>query len=128
MDSSALLTLLTGRTNAGELRSFLAARPGLPIATSTVGVVETVRQLDRVGSFPHALADLDSTVTEILLTEEVRDLATRVPASLRSLDAIHVASALAIGDAIDSLITYDKRMLDAARETGLAAFAPGMAD
>ncbi|MEV7108594.1 type II toxin-antitoxin system VapC family toxin [Streptomyces atroolivaceus] len=128
MDSSALLTLLTGRTNAGELRNFLADRPGLPIATSTVGVVETVRQLDRVGSFPHALADLDSMITEILLTEEVRDLATRVPASLRSLDAIHVASALAIGDAIDSLITYDKRMLDAAREAGLVAFAPGMAD
>ncbi|MFE9727684.1 type II toxin-antitoxin system VapC family toxin [Streptomyces sp. NPDC005794] len=128
MDSSALLTLLTGRTNAGELRSFLADRPGLPIATSTVGVVETVRQLDRVGSFPHALADLDSMVTEILLTEEVRDLAARVPASLRSLDAIHVASALAIGDAIDSLITYDKRMLDAAREAGLVAFAPGTAD
>jgi len=35
-------------------------------------------------------------VTEILLTEEVQDLATRVPAILRSLDAIHVASALVI--------------------------------
>jgi uncharacterized protein len=57
-----------------------------------------------------------------------RDLATRVPAPLRSPDAVHVASALAIGDAIDSLITYDKRMLDAAREAGLVAFAPGMAD
>jgi hypothetical protein len=43
-----------------------------------------------------------------------------------SLD-LHVASAPAIGDAIDSLITYDKRMLDAARETGLVAFAPGVA-
>lgn len=127
MDSSALLTLLTGRANASELRNFLAARPGLPMATSTVGVVETVRQLDKVGSFPDALADLDRMVTEILLTEEVRDLATRVPTSLRSLDAIHVASALGVGEALDSLITYDKRMLDAAREAGLAAYAPGMA-
>lgn len=98
------------------------------MSTSTVGVVETVRQLDKVGSFPNALADVDRMVTEILLTEEVRDLATRVPSTLRSLDAIHVASALIIGDALDCLITYDKRMLDAAREAGLTAHAPGMAD
>lgn len=127
MDSSALLTLLTDRTGAAELRAFLAERPGLPMGTSTVGMVETVRQLDKVGSFPNALADLDRMVTEILLTEEVRDLATRVTATLRSLDAIHVASALVIGDALDSLVTYDKRLLDAAREAGLAAHAPGMA-
>ncbi|MFE5029580.1 PIN domain-containing protein [Streptomyces sp. NPDC056656] len=127
MDSSALLTLLTGRSLVAELRDFLAERPGLPMAISTVGMVETVRQLDKVGSFPNALADLDRMVTEILLTEEVRDLATRVPAALRSLDAIHVASALVIGEALDSLITYDKRMLDAAREAGLTAHAPGMA-
>lgn len=128
MDSSALLTLLTSRSNAAALRRFLAARPGVPMATSTLGFVETVRQLDKVGSFPNALADLDGLVTEILLTEDVRNLATRVSASLRSLDAIHVASALTIGEALDSLITYDKRMLDAAREAGLAAFAPGTAD
>ncbi|MGP2440662.1 type II toxin-antitoxin system VapC family toxin [Streptomyces sp. JW3] len=127
MDSSALLTLLIGRPGADELRDFLSARPGLPMATSTVGVVETVRQLDRVGSFPNALADLDHMVTEILLTAEVRDLSTRVPANLRSLDAVHVASALVIGDALDSLISYDKRMLDAARESGLTAHAPGTA-
>lgn len=60
--------------------------------------------------------------------EQGRDLATGVPASLRSLDAVHVASARAIGDALDSLFTYDKRMLDVAREAGLAAFAPGVAD
>jgi uncharacterized protein len=89
-------------------------------------VVETVRQLDKVGSCPNALADLDRMVTEILLTEEVRDLATRVPTTLGSLDTIHVASALVIGTALDSLITYDKRMLDAAREAGLTAHAPGM--
>ncbi|MGY1501877.1 PIN domain-containing protein [Streptomyces sp. QTS52] len=127
MGSSALLTPLTGRTRAAELREFLARRPGLPMGTSTVGMVETVRQLDKVGSFPNALAELDRMVTEILLTEEVRDLATRVPATLRSLDAIQVASALVIEDALDSLVTYDKRMPDAAREAGLPAHAPGAA-
>ncbi|MFD9504802.1 hypothetical protein [Streptomyces sp. NPDC060035] len=42
-------------------------------------------------------------VAEIFLSAGVRDLAASVPASLWFLDAIHVASALAIGDAIDSL-------------------------
>jgi uncharacterized protein len=128
MDSSALITLFTGRRSAAELRAFLAGRPGLPLATSTIGIVETVRQLDKAGAFPNALADLDGMVTEILLTEEVRDLATRVSGSLRSLDALHVASALVIGGALDSLVTYDKRMLEAAGEEGLAAYAPGMVD
>jgi hypothetical protein len=93
-------------------------------------VVETVRLLDKVGSFPNALADLDRMGTEILLAEEVRDLATRVPAAIRSLGslgAIHGASALVISDALDSLVTYDKRLLDAVREAGLPAHAPGMA-
>ncbi|MFH8476165.1 type II toxin-antitoxin system VapC family toxin [Streptomyces sp. NPDC018000] len=128
MDSSALITLLTGRAGAAELRAYLSDRPGLPLATSTIGIVETVRQLDKVGSFPGSLSDLDGTVTEILLTEEVRDLATRVSRALRPLDAIHVASALVIGGALDSLITYDKRMLESAREEGLPAHAPGMAE
>lgn len=125
MDSSALLTMMTGRNNARALKEFLAERPGRPLATSTIGIVETVRQLDKVGSFPTALADLDSLVTEILLTEEVRDLATRVSGALRSLDAIHVASALTVREALDSLVTYDKRMLDAACEAGIPAHAPG---
>lgn len=128
MDSSALITLFTGRPPAAELRAFLSGRPGLPLATSSIGIVETVRQLDKVGAFPGALSDLDGMVTEILLTEEVRDLATRVSGALRSLDALHVASALVVGEALDSLITYDKRMLEAAREEGLPVHAPGMAE
>lgn len=123
MDSSALLT---GRSNAAELRRFLAARTGVPMATSSLGFVETVRQSDKVGSYPNSLTDLDRTVTEILLTEEVRNLATPAPAHLRSPDAVHVASALTVGETLDCLVTYDKRMLDAAREAGLAAFAPGV--
>ncbi|MFG2403241.1 hypothetical protein ACGFR8_02690 [Streptomyces brevispora] len=67
-------------------------------------------------------------VTEILLTEEARDLAIRTSGSLRSLDALHVAGALVIGGALDSLITYDTRMPEAAREEGLSAHAPGMPD
>ncbi|WP_245797626.1 type II toxin-antitoxin system VapC family toxin [Mangrovactinospora gilvigrisea] len=125
MDSSALLTLMTGRRNSAELRVFLADRPGLPLATSTIGIVETVRQLDRVGNFPDALEELGRLVTEVMLTVEVRDLAARMSPALRALDAVHLASAVSLGSAVDHLVTYDKRMLDAARQLGFSAEAPG---
>ena len=98
----------------------------MPIGTSTIGFVETVRALDRVGSYPTAMQDLLASFTEILVTDEIRDAAARLPGSIRTLDAIHVASALAIGDALASLVTYDKRMLDVARSAGIPAVAPGM--
>ncbi|WP_306183988.1 PIN domain-containing protein [Streptomyces sp. MK5] len=108
MDSSALIMLLTGRANVSALEAFLADFPQAPLATCTVGFVETVRHLDRAGSFPRALTDLDERGTEILLGREVRDLATRVGPGLRALDALHVASALSLERELVALVTYDR--------------------
>jgi predicted nucleic acid-binding protein len=126
LDASALVTLLATRTYAEELREFLASRPVMPMATSTIGFVETVRTMDRIGDYPDLMRDLVGGFTEILLTEEVRDAAARLPGTLRTLDAIHVASAQVLGDSLDTLVTYDKRMLDVARTEGLSAEAPGL--
>ncbi|XVU28741.1 type II toxin-antitoxin system VapC family toxin [Actinoplanes sp. CA-054009] len=126
MDASALVTLLARRTYAEELRVFLGGRRVMPMATSTLGFVETVRTMDRIGDYPDVMRDLVNGFTEILLTEEVRDAAALLPRALRTLDAIHVASAQLLGDSLDTLITYDKRMLDVARAEGLPAEAPGL--
>ncbi|MCL7456466.1 type II toxin-antitoxin system VapC family toxin [Micromonospora echinofusca] len=125
LDSSALITLLAGRTHATELQDFLASRVGMPMGTSSVGFVETVRTLDRIGDYPDAMEMLARNFTEILLTEEVRDSAAALPAGIRTLDALHVASAQALGDALDVLVTYDKRMSDIAASVGLPVAAPG---
>jgi uncharacterized protein len=125
-DASALVTLLTGRPPAADLERFLAARPRLPMATSTAGFVETVRTMDRIGNYPTVMRDLDRRVTEILLTEDVRDAAASLAVGLRTLDAVHLASARAIGDSLEVLLTYDRRMLEAARSIGLPAEAPGL--
>ena len=45
LDASALVTLLARRTYAKELREFLDSRPVMPMATSTLGFVETVRTM-----------------------------------------------------------------------------------
>ncbi|MBL7259186.1 type II toxin-antitoxin system VapC family toxin [Paractinoplanes lichenicola] len=126
LDASALVTLLARRTYADQLREFLGSRPVAPMATSTLGFVETVRTMDRLGDYPACMRDLVSSVTEILLTEEIRDAAAHLSGALRTLDAIHVASAQALGDALDTLVTYDKRMFDVARAAGLTTAAPGL--
>ena len=126
LDSSALVTLVSRRKYVKELREFLAGRPVMPMATSTLGFVETVRTMDRIGDYPDLMRDLVNGFTEILLTEEVRDAAATLPGALRTLDAVHVASAQILGDSLDTLLTYDKRMLDVARATGLPAAAPGL--
>jgi uncharacterized protein len=126
LDSSALITLISGRQFATELRNYLGGRPGLPLGTSTVGFVETVRTLDRIGNFPNAMRDLAQDFTEILLTEEVRDAAALLPAGVRTLGAIHIASAQVVGSALTALVTYDKRMLDVGAAVGLPTSAPGL--
>jgi predicted nucleic acid-binding protein len=126
LDASALVTLLARRTYAQELREFLDSRPVMPMATSTLGFVETARTMDRIGDYPELMRDLVNGFTEILLTEEVREAAAHLPGALRTLDAVHVASAQVLGDSLDTLVTYDKRMLDVARAEGLPAEAPGL--
>ncbi len=126
LDASALVTLVTGRPYARELREFLAQSPEMPMGTSTIGFIETVRTLDRVGSYPTAMQDLLAGFTEILVTDEIRDGAASLPGGVRTLDAIHIASAQAIGDALAFLMSYDKRMLDVAHSAGIPIAAPGM--
>ncbi|MFB6554197.1 type II toxin-antitoxin system VapC family toxin [Streptomyces sp. NPDC056405] len=128
MDTSALVTWMTRRSHWGALDAFLQKRATEPLATSTLGFVETVRTLDLVGHFPKVMNDLDTRITEILLTREVRDSAALLVGRLRTLDAIHVASALSLRDDLTALVTYDRRMLETARAEGLPAHAPGMGD
>ena len=128
MDTSALVTWMTRRSHWAELDAFLQQRVTQPLATSTLGFVETVRTLDLMGHFPKAMEDLDARITEILLTREVRDGASLLVGRLRTLDAIHVASALSLRDDLTAVVTYDRRMLETARAEGLPAHAPGMAD
>lgn len=128
MDTSALVTWMTRRNHWVELDIFLRQRVTQPLATSTLGFVETVRTLDLMGHFPKAMEDLDARVTEILLTRDVRDGAALLVGRLRTLDAVHVASALSLGDDLTAVVTYDRRMLERARAEGLPAHAPGMPD
>jgi uncharacterized protein len=43
---------------------------------------------------------------------------------LRTLDAIHVAAALVLGDDLESMVTHDDRLAQAALANGIAVIAP----
>ena len=59
------------------------------------------------------------------MTDEVRAVAASIePVELRTLDAIHLASALSLGDDLAAVLTYDRRMADAAESRGLVVVAP----
>ena len=59
------------------------------------------------------------------LTREDHDAAGRIgPDDLRSFDAIHLVAALKLGDDLQSLLTYDRRLADAAQGSGIAVLAP----
>jgi uncharacterized protein len=126
LDASAMVTMVVGRRYTGDLREFLAGYPSSRPYTSTIGFVETVRTCDSIGGFQGLMTDLLRQYQEVKLTDEVRDEAARLPGRLRSLDAVHVASAALLGSELIALVTYDKRMADAARGAGLPVAMPGM--
>lgn len=126
LDASALVTLVVGRRHAGELREFLSTHGAAKTCTATMGFVETVRACRRAGDFPQLMRRLLREHTEIPLSAEVRDAAANVRGTLRTVDAIHVASAGLLGPALIALVTYDDRMADAARDAGLPVATPGL--
>ena len=105
----------------------LATRIGdAETASSALLSVEARRSTLRVG--PQFMPRTDlllGEVTLVELTPSLLETAGRLPdPTLRSLDAVHVATALLIRGELDVLISYDKRMLTAAAAHGLPTASP----
>jgi uncharacterized protein len=126
LDASALVTLVTGRPNVVELDDFLVRFSEFPAIASTVGLIETVRTCDRMGTYPNLMSQLLRDYDELEITSEIRDRAAALPGTLKALDAIHVATAEALGEDLTSFVTYDRRMATVARSRGLPVASPGM--
>jgi len=122
VDSSALVKLVLLEPETEALRAFLPTLPAL--ITSRISAVEVVRAI-RV-SPPALEADARRVVDgclQVAVDDEVIAEAQRlVGPSLRTLDAIHLASA--IGVRARSMLAYDRRLAQAARGAGLAVLSP----
>jgi uncharacterized protein len=98
--------------------------------TSRIAAVEVARALARRG--PESVAVGSQPLSELLRSLQLVELDETVglraaalePPTLRSLDAIHLASALVIGEELTAMITYDTRLASAARAVGVTVLAP----
>ncbi len=92
-----------------------------------VSGAEVPRAIRRAGlEAPQQLAELMPGIVLLELTADIIAGAARLGLPpLRSLDAIHIASALELGSDLAAFVTYDARQADAARGLGLAVESPG---
>jgi predicted nucleic acid-binding protein len=125
LDSSAVVKLARREAETDALRAWLAANPE-PLVASGLARTEAARALMR--SQPAALPVLHSVLSLLHqkpVSDPILDAAATLPgASLRSLDAIHLATAEALMPALTWFVAYDKRLADAARSRGLPVAAP----
>jgi len=125
LDSSAIVKTVVTEPETGALLHWLPERE--PLVTSELARVEVVRAVrgSDPGAVPRARKAL-ATMTMIRLDDDLYDLASDLePTTLRSLDAIHLASALSLGPDLAGLTTYDRRMTEAAAALGIRTEAPG---
>ena len=127
LDASALVKLATPEAETDALRTELGTYDAR--VTSRLATVEVARALRRRGAasagLGDAVAEAFTGLAIVELDEAIAEPAGRMdPATLRSLDAIHLASALALGSELGAVVTYDTRLADAARAAGLEVIAP----
>lgn len=133
LDSAAAVKLIHAEAHSAALRTFLDERPEIGWVSSALLEVETYRALARAvapTSMPSIINDFHTLldfVDRIEIDPGIRILAQTVaPPSVRSLDAIHLATGLRLHGQgkLTSLITYDKRLADAAAAAGLRIEVP----
>jgi uncharacterized protein len=128
LDTSALAKLVTRETESVALQGYLAERPDIRWVTSGLTRAELLRAAFRSG-VAQAVADARTvlaTLDVLALTDRLLDQAGLMPpAELRTLDAIHLAAAKTVGPHLTAVVTYDARMVDAARQAGLPVARPG---
>jgi predicted nucleic acid-binding protein len=123
LDTSAAFKVLTEEPERQPLVEFLDATSTEGLVTSVVTEVEMHRSAHLL-SVPAAL--VDEVLSRLALVEMTSDIRTRAgllpDPTLRSLDAIHIATALDTG--IATFVTYDRRQAAAAADLGLRVERP----
>jgi predicted nucleic acid-binding protein len=126
LDSSALLKLLFEERESAALASWIAEHAETPMVSSELAKVEVVRATRRLDTavVPAARAlvsQLDLIPLSSGLIAEATDAGEPL---LRTLDAIHLASALSIRNELTAFVAYDNRLLTAAQAAGIEPTSP----
>ncbi len=123
LDSSAYAKLVLEQSGHGELRRELAEWGGY-VSSALLGV-ESIRACARYRQdyAREARSWLDGVALLPMDDLVLAEAASLEPPALRSLDALHLATALSIRDDLDAFFTYDQRLADAAEAHGLPVAA-----
>jgi uncharacterized protein len=124
LDSSAVVKLVIAEPESAALRQFVRRRR--PLVTSALARTEVLRAVMPAGE---AAVSRGREVLHVLDLVRVNDrvldaAASLMPAEIRSLDAIHLATAQLLGEDLGRVVTYDERMVDAAKHLGLPTASP----
>ena len=124
VDASAFVKLVIGEPESDALGDALA---GLTMTSSAILEVEATLVVRR--RHPRSFNGVRRLLGSVRLVEiehAIRRAAGDLEdPGLRSLDAIHLATAMSVGDPVMDVITYDDRFADAARAHGLTVVQPG---
>ena len=124
LDSSALVKLAVAEPESRALRRSLQRQR--PRITSALARTEVARATMSLGSDAVARGEAVLRRVEIVRINDriLRHAGSLEPSELRSLDAIHLATAQLIGSDLKWIVTYDERMAEAAQALGLSVRAP----
>lgn len=126
LDTSALAKLVLPEPESFELARFLESWPSR--MASVIARVELLRAAKREAQPPNILARARAVLGRVVLVPldpaVVSEASAVEPANLRTLDAIHLATALSIREGLAGMVTYDRRLADAARRAGLTVWSP----
>jgi predicted nucleic acid-binding protein len=125
LDSSAIVKLAVREPESLALRRYLRRRQ--PLVSSALARTEVLRALLPAGD--EAVARGRSVLQRldiVRVNDRILGAAgVLLPPELRSLDAIHLATARELGGELGALVTYDERMVAAARQLGYRIVQPG---
>jgi predicted nucleic acid-binding protein len=123
LDSSALVKLIAIEAETAALRRELRRWPDR--ASSSLATVEVTRAARRLGGHAPAVAARVLAGLRLLAIDPIVPAATQIGGmTLRSLDAIHLATAASIAHDLGVLITYDQRMISESHTVGLPVLSP----
>lgn len=128
LDTSALVKLVVADAESGELRRWIKGERA-KIVSSALVRTELLRAVKRLEGGRHVLqAQRVLRATSLIACDsELLDIAGQLDSpGLRSLDAIHLASAMRLGRDLEGVITFDNRQAEAALRFGLPLLPPGV--
>ena len=125
LDTSAALKLVVAEPETARLELWMAERAGIPRVSSRLLRIEMWRAVTRAAPHRISRANVILAAIALLSMDDVAPAAEVIgDKALRSLDAIHLATAHEIRTDLSAFVCYDKRLQDSAHALGLPVEAP----